>query len=189
MDIKERKRLLRKEVKEVTASLPESYRRDADRRIAELILDLSEYKNAGTVFCFVSTPDEIDTFPVISDAWKNGKRVAVPRVEGKGIMRAYEIRNRSDLEEGFYGICEPKQGTPLIPPEELDFIIMPCLTAARDGRRLGYGGGFYDRYMERLDTPCVVICREKVMRDDIPADSYDVKIETVISEAGIYRQG
>lgn len=187
MDMKQRKRELRKEVKAAIASLDPGYCREADGKIAASILALPEYQRAKTVFCFVSTDTEINTAPIIEDAWRQGKRVGVPRVEKMGIMHVYEIRSWEDLEDGFYGIREPGKAAPLIQPEELDFVVMPCLCCGHDGRRLGYGGGFYDRYMERLSTPRAVICREKIMRDDIPVDVHDLMVEMVISEDGVRR--
>ena len=131
--------------------------------------------------------DEIDTMKLIRRAWEAGKRVGVPRCIKMGEMVVQEIRSEEDLENGSYGIREPKAECPEIGGGEIDFVIVPCMTCSHDGRRLGYGGGFYDRFLSGIDVPMAVICREKIMRDDIIMEAHDRKIGIVVSEKGIER--
>ncbi|MBQ2058518.1 MAG: 5-formyltetrahydrofolate cyclo-ligase [Firmicutes bacterium] len=131
--------------------------------------------------------DEIDTMKLIRRAWEAGKRVGVPRCIKMGEMVVQEIRSEEDLENGSYGIREPKAECPEIGGGEIDFVIVPCMTCSHDGRRLGYGGGFYDRFLSGIDVPMAVICREKIMRDDIIMEAHDRRIGIVVSEKGIER--
>ena len=92
--------------------------READLEIFSHVAGLSEYEQAGTLFCFVGTSGEIDTAPILEDALRKGKRVGVPKCTARGIMEVREIRSLGDLEAGKYGILEPGAEAPVIQPEE-----------------------------------------------------------------------
>ena len=72
-------------------------------------------------------------------------------------------------------------------PEEIDLAVIPCCTCSHTGKRLGYGGGYYDRYLGRVEGMKAVICRERIMRDDIPVEEHDQAVDMVISEGGTWR--
>lgn len=180
--VEEQKRRLRQGVKLLIGELEETYCQKADEEIYRRILSLPEYRRADTVFCFVGTSSEIDTVPVLMDAWSRGKRVCVPKCVGKGVMNAYRIDGMEDLREGSYGILEPGEQAVLVFPEEIDLVLAPCLSCSRDGRRLGYGGGYYDRYLGRVAAPKAVLCRSRVMREDIPVDGFDIPMDLVVCE-------
>lgn len=184
------KKQMRQDVQRVVKELTPDYCREADAAIRDAVRSLPEYRRAGTMFCFVGrVPGEIDTMPLIEQAFAEGKRVGVPKCVSMGVMNVQEIRSADDLEPGAYGIREPKASCPVIPPDEIDFVVMPCLSCSHDGRRLGFGGGFYDRYLENLPAEKAVVVREKVMRDDIPVQAHDVPVGTVVTEKGVIRTG
>lgn len=193
-DVAEAKRRMRREGKAAVAKLPEEYCKAADEKICYHIAGLPEYEQADTIFCFVGTASEIDTIPILLDAWKKGKRVCVPRCapkcEGNGLMDAYQIHGMDDLKEGSYGILEPAGDchTPKLRPEEINLAIVPCLSCSTDGKRLGYGGGYYDRYLERVNAPKAVLCRKRLMREDIPVGVHDLRMDMVVCEDGVGRQ-
>ena len=128
----------------------------ADKRIREWILNWKYFQKAETIFCFVGTAGEIHTKPLIQAALDQGKRVAVPKCISKGIMEARQIRSLGELYPGSYGIEEPEKAAEIIGPEEISLALVPCLTCSGDGRRLGYGGGFYDRFLRSVPGlgPC-----------------------------------
>lgn len=178
----EKKKQLRQEVKLLVENLDEAYCRQTDAEILERVTSLPEYVQAETVFCFVGRRDEIDTVPILTDAWKRGKRVCVPKCAGKGLMDAYLIRGMDDLQAGSFGILEPGDHAKKMMPEEIDLVLVPCLSCSRSGKRLGYGGGYYDRYLEKVTAPKAVLCRSRVMREDIPVEDHDLTMDLVISE-------
>ncbi|WP_346900113.1 5-formyltetrahydrofolate cyclo-ligase [Clostridium sp. UBA7503] len=182
MNIKEEKRQLRNKIMKRIAELSKDYTLEADKKIYEKVINLKEYKEAKIIFCFVSTEDEINTRNIIENALESGKRVGVPKCIGKGIMEVHEIKGYKSLKNGKYGILEPKDECPLIMSEEIDFAIIPCVSCNMEGYRLGYGGGFYDRYLEHVTFATAVICREKITCDYIPYDEHDVKIHKVITD-------
>ena len=185
----DQKKALRHEIKEAVAALDEGYTREADTRIFRYVTGLPEFEQAGTLFCFVGTSGEIDTAPILEEALRLGKRVGVPRCISRGVMEVGEIRSLQDLEPGKYGILEPGVHAPVIQPEEISLAIVPCMSCSHDGRRLGYGGGYYDRYLDRTRAAKAVICRERVMRHDIPVEPHDQIMDMVISEDGVRRLG
>ena len=126
------------------AALPPDYCREADGAICRHVLDWEVYRQAKAVFCYVGTDREIDTRPILRDALDRGKVLAVPLCVAKGVMEARQIRSLEDLVPGKYGILEPGPDCPLVAPEALDLALVPCSTGSRSGRRLGYGGGYYD---------------------------------------------
>ncbi len=182
MDISVEKKNLRHEVIKRIESLSAEYIEEADKKIYEKVINLKEYKEAKTIFCFVGVNREINTLRIINNALESGKRVGVPRCISKGIMEVYEITGPSSLEEGKYGLLEPKKDCKLIKPEEIDFAIIPCVSSDREGFRLGYGGGYYDRYLVNSIFKAAVICREKILCKHIPHDDHDIKVNMVISE-------
>jgi 5-formyltetrahydrofolate cyclo-ligase len=160
-------------------------RTEADEKILNAMLALPEYQNANTIFCYVSTNTETDTLALIETALAAGKCVCVPRCKSMGIMNAYAIRNLNDLHSGKYGIPEPKPDCPLISTEQIELNIVPCVCINQDGYRLGYGGGFYDRWLESSKALSVVLCRESLVTKEVPLESHDRRADILITDSGI----
>lgn len=187
MTIDEEKKQLRSLIKRKVASLSNAYCQQADAGICQRVRALDEYKKAKTIFAYVGRYDEINTKPLIMQALAEQKRVGVPLCIGKGFMEVREIRGLEDLQDGPYGIQEPRHDLPLLQPGDIDIAVIPCLTCNTKGERLGYGGGFYDRYLEKSSFLRVILCRQQIMVPTIPTDSHDIPMDVVISEvATIY---
>ena len=179
------KKELRKILKEKRNALDPDTCRSSDTAIFKAITSWDVYQKAETVFCFVGTEDEINTKPIIEDILKKGKRAGVPKCISKGIMEVYEIHSMDDLAPGKYGILEPVDTCEKISPKEIDLALIPCLSCSRDGRRLGYGGGYYDRYLNQVKGTLAVLCRTDLMCDEIPTEGHDKNMDFVICEEGI----
>ena len=189
MKIDEEKKKLRRTVCETAEHLDPSYCLSADLCIRQMLFSLPEYENASRIFCFVSRPEEVDTHTIIRESLLNGKTIAVPRCEGDGIMQAYSIQNfPEDLTPGRYGIPEPSAGRPLIKPSSFDLILVPCCSCSHTGQRLGFGGGFYDRYLTLTSAVTIVLCREKLTVSEIPSEPFDRDMDIVLTEAGVFRR-
>jgi len=189
MDIKERKKALRKQIWAAEKELSQEYRDDASAKICENITALPEYRDAKVVLAFVSMRREADMTAVLKDALASGKTLCVPLCIGDGIMDFRMILGPEDLEPGAYGIMEPKKTCPVIPPEKVEFAVIPCVTCDRQGRRLGNGGGYYDRFLEKYRPPMAIVCREKLMADEVPMEPFDATVPVVVTEAGVFRNG
>ena len=90
-----------------------------------------------------------------------------------------------DLVSGKFGILAPKLQCPLVPPEEIDLALVPCCTGNAGGQRLGYGGGYYDRFLPRTGCPALLLCRGQMVREDLPMDGHDVVMDYLVTEKGI----
>jgi len=176
------KKELRKILIEKRKNLPLEYRHNADYQIFRNIITSDAYQTSNTIFCFVSTEDEVNTYPIIEHALNTGKCVVVPKCIAKGSMHAYQIKSFNDLESGKYGIQEPKEYCKLIQPSDIDLAVVPCLSCNSEGYRIGYGGGFYDRYLHGENFIKIAICYKELLLEEIPTDSFDEKIDIIISE-------
>ena len=179
-DMEEKKRL-RKEYLERLQRLSEE-ERAGDRKIIEQVLALPEYREAGSVFSFVSRPQEIDTRFFLQQVLQDGKTLAVPLCFPKGIMEARILNDTAELQPGFYGIEEPPRSAPCLKKEEIGLALIPCLAADLQGGRLGFGGGYYDRYFAGLSVPAVLICREAMLAEKLPAEAHDIRFPILITE-------
>jgi len=179
------KQALREEVAARVKNLTPTYCHEADDAICRWVVHSDAYDKARTIFCYVGTEREIDTMRLIHIMMRDGKQVAVPLCTGKGIMEARRIEGMGDLVSGRYGILEPRLQCPVVAPEELDLVIVPCCTGNIRGERLGYGGGYYDRYLPLTRCPTMMLCRHQIEEENIPLDGYDKLLDYFVSERGL----
>lgn len=158
-------------------------------KMSKLVCAREEWENAQTVFIYVSLPTEADTKWLLKNAFGSGKRVCVPKIIGKGAMKAVEIKSLSDLKSGMFGISEPDDGCRTLNTDEIDLIILPCFAAGEDGARLGKGGGYYDRFCAHSEASKFVFCPETFLfgRGEIPTEKWDVKVDFVVTEERIIK--
>ena len=183
------KQQLRRTMRALESGLSARYKAESSRAIAAHLLAMPEYQEAGTVFCFVGTDREIDTRPILEDVLAAGKRLCVPQCVGKGIMELRQVTDLRQLIPGAYGILEPSADAPLVSLDEVDFAILPCLTCNHLGQRLGQGGGYYDRFLSHYRGGTVLLCREKLIREEIPLEPHDYPVPWVLTERGLYEDG
>ena len=171
MTRQEEKQTLRGIMKRLEQQLSPTYRERADRSIAAHLLAMPEYQEAQTVFCFVSTPREINTRPILEDILRSGKQLCVPLCVDKGVMETRLVTDLSQLRP------------------DIDFAVLPCTTCNHLGQRLGKGGGYYDRFLSHYRGGTVLLCREKLIREEIPLEPHDYPIPWVLTERGLYEDG
>lgn len=180
---------LRKLCKEKIDNIPPEGFTELGEKISDLILKIDAWTNACTVFVFVSMKNEIDTSPLLKNALKVGKRLCVPKITGDGTMDAVEINNLSELESGKFGISEPIEGCPSVKKDKIDLVLLPCLAADEQGNRLGKGGGFYDRFCEKISCKKIILCPELLLMksETIPTEAHDITADTVATETRIIK--
>ena len=184
IDVIPDKKALRKACGQIAAAMTAEERQAASQRITQFVLSACAYGQANTVFLYVSTDREPDTAELIRQAIRDGKRVCVPRCREKPWMDAAELKDPALLVPGAYGIREPKGGI-IVPPEEIDLAIIPCVAADGNGMRLGHGAGFYDAFLSGTGMQKWCLCFEKLLLDSLPAAPWDVAMDAVVTEAGI----
>lgn len=189
MTKKEQKQQLRKTMRAMAAALSDKYKARADQAIAAHLTAMWEYQEADTIFCYVGCGWEIDTRPILEDALKRGKTLCVPRCEESGVFSLRQITALEQLSTGAYGIPEPGDDAPRISTDQVDFAILPCVTCNHQGQRLGQGGGYYDRFLSHYRGGTVLLCREKLIREEIPLEPLDMPVPWVLTENGLYEDG
>lgn len=153
--------------------------------ICNTFLRLPEYKEAEYVFVYVDCKNEVETKKVIEQCWKDGKTIAVPKVFGK-VMKFYAITSFDDLEEGYFGIREPKHECLQETVREDGLMILPGVAFDEERHRVGYGGGFYDKYLEEHpDMKKIAFAFEFQMFDRVPFEVFDRQPEKIITEKRI----
>lgn len=178
------KKELRKRLRIISDSLSECYKKEAGRIIAENVTELPLFKESKSLFIYVSTQSEPDTYAIIEEAFKQDKDVYVPKCLSENRMQAVKLNSFDELHEGAFGICEPAASdTPS--PESFDIAVIPCVSAWTDGRRLGHGAGYYDRFFENRKAEKICLCFEKMLSDEIPVSEHDVYMDFVITEESI----
>ena len=102
-------------------------------------------------------------------------------------MDLCRVDTLEQLAPGTYGILEPVENCPLLEAEDIDFVAAPCLSCDRQGNRLGQGGGYYDRFFARYHGPAALLCREKLVSEEIPVEPHDKRFELIVTENAVYR--
>lgn len=180
------KSYIRKTLIKLRDEISEELREEKDEAIYERIINSDEYKKSKLLFVFVSYGSEVDTHKLINHALYSGKRVCVPKVIDKvNGMKAVEIRCWSDLIEGYRGILEPElKETSVVEEKAIDLVIVPGVAFDINGGRLGYGGGFYDRFLLKLKDEChiIAVCYKEQVVNELPMDEHDIKINCIITD-------
>lgn len=167
------KNLLRRRMKEIRDGLSPVYRKEAADSCRRQVLESSFYKEADWVYTYISFDSEMDTRDLICDMLKDGKHVAVPKIQGDK-MEFHEIHSLSECRPGVWGIPEPVMEACVT---ESGLMLMPGLAFDKEGRRLGYGAGYYDKYLALHPGHycCGLAYKEQVI-EKVPANEYDISI-------------
>ena len=185
MSVIEEKKALRSFIRKSERTLDPTYKAESSEAICRHVLAREEYKVAKVVFAFAGTEKEIDTTLLLREAFADGKTLVLPRCAAEHALDLCVVQSMDDLVPGMYGILEPKADCALVTPEDIDFAVVPCLSFDRKGRRLGQGGGYYDRLLPRLACPTCLICREKLMSEAVPTEEHDRRCTLYITERGV----
>ncbi len=171
------------------AASEEEIRKNSDI-IFEKLRNSTEYRNASTVFAYMDYNHEVMTRAFIMQAWKDGKKVAVPRVNGSE-MNFYYITYFGQLEKGCMGILEPITHCPgivqIADADEKALMIVPGVAFDPERHRVGYGGGFYDKYLSIHDGhSTAAVAFDFQIFDEVPYDDYDILPQHIYTEREIY---
>ena len=189
INVKEEKRRLRARCKKLRESCPPEVKARLDKALTEKVLGLEEYKACETLFVFVSSPIECDTRQIIADALQRGKRVAVPRcTDRSGKMDFYYIRSFDDLSRGTFGLEEPDPQTcERVTDLSSGFCIVPGLCFDLEGYRVGFGKGYYDRFLDEFGGVTAGICYTKFTEKQLPRGAFDRHTDILVTERFINR--
>lgn len=182
--IKEKKEL-RAQFKLKRAQLSEEQINEKSQLIAEKVLNLAEFKKAKNIMCYVSKDKEVATHDLIKKILTMNKTLAVPLIIEKGMMKPAIIGDFSELRLADFNTLQPQTGEFL--EEKIDLNLMPALAVSKTGERLGWGGGFYDRfisdYQPRLNIALIFDCQ---IVDQLPTTKFDQKVDRIITESQLF---
>jgi 5-formyltetrahydrofolate cyclo-ligase len=170
--------------------LPKAERERLAGAVRARALELPELAAAGTVMLFASFRSELDTAPIAEWVLRAGKTLCLPRILGPRRLAAFRVTDlAADLVPGKWGIPEPREGLPEVPPETIDLVFVPGSAFDEEGRRCGYGGGFYDTYLPltRRGTPRVALAFEAQLVPSIACEAHDLPVTAIVTERRVIR--
>ena len=180
---------VRKSCLKQRAALGEKERTKKSLVIQQRLQDLPEFQKAQAVMLFLNFRDEVETTALAEATIACKKKLILPRCAPQGILLALGVRDLAvDLEPGAWGIREPKLSNEKVEPSVIDLIIVPGAGFDLQGNRLGYGGGYYDRFFMLINplTPRVALGFECQVISHVPVDKHDVKMSMLITEKAVY---
>ena len=206
------KKEIRKRIREARNCLTEMEVEIRSDLICRRILSLPEYKEAESVLCYMAFRNEVDLKYIMSTSWREGKKIYLPRMDaGTGQMEFYLHTPQDDLPVNAMGIREPSPDRPTFPEfckeGERVLMVMPGVVFDRERRRLGYGGGFYDRYLAEMTpdlkektsrmqinsetmiylTTLAAAYELQLVKDPLPEEETDIRPDILVTEENIYR--
>lgn len=181
--VQDEKVKLRQHYRSMRDKMTPEYKHSLDIEIASRLLCTREYMNASTLLTYVAKKGEVETRGIIHAAFANGKRVAVPKCGKDGTMDFYLIKSMDDLVEGYFGIMEPDtQRCRLLEDFSDSLCIVPALCFDPQGQRLGYGGGYYDRFLSTYTGVSAGLCYASFVKWDLPVEAYDVTVSLLVTD-------
>ena len=176
---------LRKELKQKRKNIRN--KTELDRKICSNLLNCDVYKNAKTVLFYAALDDEINVDECINSALCSGKRVALPVcTDNQGSMKFYYINSLNDVRPGLFGVREPDTEICCEVADFTDAIcIVPAIAYDKRGYRLGYGKGYYDRFLENFTFISVGLCYNEIVENILPIGEHDVPVNYIITEEDV----
>lgn len=153
----------------------------ASARLTARMLALPAFLQAKSLYAYLSYNQEVRTGELLRRAQQLGKRVAVPLVTGAHEMHFFWLDDLERVRAGYRGIPEPMGDEPEA-DDPAALMLLPGLAFDRAGHRIGYGGGFYDRYLQREKHPTVALCYGFQLLDELPADALDIPVDQVLAD-------
>lgn len=173
------KKELRRSIREQKRAMSEAEIDARSAKLGELFAASDAYKNARTIYGYLPYNQEVRTVPMLERALKDGKRVAVPKCYGDE-MKFIFLDDLSKVEKGYAGIPEPIADDP-VADDETALVLMPGLAFDPQGHRIGYGGGFYDKFLAaEPNHPTLALCYEFQMLPKLETEEHDIPVDTVL---------
>ena len=170
---------IRRQIREQKRAMTQEEILLRSEKLGQLLAQSPIYQSAKTIYGYLPYNQEVRTVPMLERALQDGKKVAVPKVYGD-TMRFIYLEDMSCVETGYAGIPEPVADEP-VADDKTALVLMPGLAFTKDGDRMGYGGGFYDRFLaEEPNHPTVALCYEFQILESLPTEEYDIPVDCVL---------
>ena len=173
------KKELRAQIRALKRAMTEEQIVQASVRLGELFAETEQYKQAKTIYGYLPYNQEVRTVPMLERALRDGKKVAVPKCYGDE-MRFIYMDDLSKVEAGYANIPEPIADEP-VADDKTALVLMPGMAFTKNGDRMGYGGGFYDKFLAaEPEHPTVALCYAFQMVESLPTEEYDIPVDCVL---------
>lgn len=170
------------------ASLKRSYTKttllELSAKITERLEETDLFQRASCIALYHAIPGEVQTADLI-EKWYRKKKLLLPLIKGND-LQLLVYAGKESLKTGAFGILEPSEDCATVPESEIDLIIVPGVAFDRQHNRLGRGKGFYDRLLSTLDAPKIGICYDFQLKDLIPVEPFDRKMDLIVTEKNIF---
>lgn len=171
---------LRRMIRDRKRAMTETQIVEASRRLGEKFATCEQYRNAKTIYGYMPYNQEVRTVPMLERALAEGKQVAVPKVYGD-TMKFILVTDLTQMEKSDFGIPEPVADGP-VAEDPTALVLMPGLAFTAAGDRMGYGGGFYDKFLgAEPNHPTVALCYDFQLLESLPTEQYDIPVDLVLT--------
>ncbi len=182
---------IRKAVLQKRDAIPATVKKQKDIFVREQVLVIPEFISAKTIVFYAAFRSEVGTQTLMEESLRQGKRVALPKVNKEGhTLMLYEVKNIDELTLGYMGIPEPTQmDERLVGIDDADLVVVPGAGFDFAGNRLGYGAGYYDSLLSqrKKKIPVIALAYEEQIVDSIPAEQHDVKVDMIVTDKRVIR--
>ena len=184
----ERKSSIRKAMKVAFAQMDKDEQQEVSLTLQDVLFESDLWQKAQTIGTYLSVGSEWDTRAIVNRAFQDGKKVAVPKTIPKTKeLIFYEMTDWSQInKDGYFGLDEPDvEKTTPVKKDAIDLLIVPGLVFTKKGYRVGFGGGYYDRYLTDFIQPTVSLVHTKQFVEDFPIEPFDIPVQYLVTEKGI----
>lgn len=182
------KQIMRAKLSLQRAEIASEKGKEYSKRICENLEKLATYRYADGYLMYYPLKNEVDVLEAIERILKKGKPLYFPRCEkgSNGIMDFYAVTSLEDLESGSFGVMEPKPGCQQVRSFSQNTVcIVPAIAFDKDGHRIGYGKGYYDRFLRRFGGTKIGVCFSELVYDRLPRGRYDSPVDIIITQKGV----
>ncbi|UJZ88404.1 5-formyltetrahydrofolate cyclo-ligase [Heyndrickxia coagulans] len=160
-----------------------------EEKLQQILFSSGLWKNAGTVGVTVSQHFEWDTKRIIETGWAQGKTICVPKcVPKEKALVFYQLDDFTQLKKSFFNLLEPEpEETVKIEKQAIDLLIVPGLVFDKKGFRIGFGGGYYDRFLAGFPNQTVSLVHSYQLKEHVPSESYDIPVRQIVTESGMLK--
>lgn len=173
------KKALRQEIRQQKRAMTEEQIVSASERLGKLLVESPLYQQAKTIYGYLPYNQEVRTTPMLQRALSEGKRIAVPKIFGDEMKFIY-LDDLSKVEKGYSGIPEPIEDGP-VAEDKTALVLMPGLAFDKQGHRVGYGGGFYDKFLAaEPEHPTLALCYAFQLLPELETEEYDIPVDCIL---------
>lgn len=183
------KQIIREKILKTLGQLSMDEKLKFEHQIINNLINSSIWQKANVIGATMSTPIEWNTATIIEQAWSENKRVVIPKsIQKNKELIFFEITSYNQLQEGYANLLEPNPSfTNTVTNSEIDLLIVPGIVFDKAGYRIGFGGGYYDRYLKKSDVLTVSLVSTLQIIKEIPKNKFDIPIQYLVTESGIIR--